>query len=282
MEWLRIEKPVPATIRPDGGLQRERPASIIFQVHTLIISRLLNMSRERLENFVRPAADRFLVFLKTRGPQTAASLGKAAGVTAEAARQQLVRLASDGLVVAAAKPRGVGRPTQMWGLTEAGNARFPDGHAELTAQLIGTIRTQLGEDVLDRLIALRTAESKANYAAALEGTTGLGERVARLAEARTQEGYMAESRAEGDGYLLVENHCPICVAATACQGFCRAELDTFRAVLGPEASVERTEHIIQGDRRCAYRVSLQIVPELRKRPDAGAARAGKARPKRRQ
>src|SRR5262249_8146795 len=202
-----------------------------------------------------PAADRFLVLLKTRGPQTAADLGKAAGVTAEAARQQLVRLASDGLVVATAVPRGVGRPAQMWGLTEAGDARFPDSHAELTAQLIGTIRTELGEDVLDRLIASRTAESKIAYAAALKGATGLGERVARLADARTREGYMAESRAEGDGYVLVENHCPICVAATACQGFCRAELDTFREVLGPTASVERTEHIVAGDRRCAYRIA---------------------------
>jgi hypothetical protein len=52
--------------------------------------------------------------------------------------------------------------------------------------------------------------------------------VARLAEALSREGYMAESWAEGGGYVLVENHCPICVAATSCQGFCRAELDTFR------------------------------------------------------
>jgi predicted ArsR family transcriptional regulator len=89
----------------------------------------------------------------------------------------------------------------------------------------------------------------------------LGERVARLAEARSREGYMAEAKTEGGGYLLVENHCSICVAATACQGFCRAELDTFREVLGPDASVERTEHIVQGDRRCAYRVSLACVPQ---------------------
>jgi predicted ArsR family transcriptional regulator len=219
------------------------------------------MSSDHLENTVRPAADRFLVLLKTRGPQTAAELGKATRVTAEAARQQLVRLAADGLVAATAEPRGVGRPAQVWGLTGAGNARFPDAHAELTAQLIGAIRTQLGEAVLDRLIDARAAESKAAYAAALEGAAGLGERVARLAEARTREGYMAESRAEGDGYVLVENHCPICVAAKACQGFCRAELDTFRAVLGPDVSVERTEHIVQGDRRCAYRVSLQCVPQ---------------------
>jgi predicted ArsR family transcriptional regulator len=219
------------------------------------------MSSDHLENKVRPAADRFLVLLKTRGPQTAADLGKAAGVTAEAARQQLVRLAADGLAVATAEPRGVGRPAQVWGLTEAGNARFPDAHAELTAQLIGAIRAQLGEAVLDRLIDSRSAESRAAYAAALAGAADLGERVARLAEARTREGYMAESRKEGDGYVMVENHCPICVAATACQGFCRAELDTFRAVLGPDVSVERTEHIVQGDRRCAYRVALRCVPE---------------------
>jgi predicted ArsR family transcriptional regulator len=195
-------------------------------------------------------------------------------VTAEAARQQLVRLAADGLVVATAEPRGVGRPAQVWGLTQAGNARFPDAHAELTAQLIGAIRTQLGEAALDRLIDARAAESKAAYAAALAGAADLGERVARLAEARTREGYMAESHADGEGYVLVENHCPICVAATACQGFCRAELDTFREVLGPDAAVERTEHIVQGDRRCAYRVSLKRVPQ--EEPKRRTGRRGKS------
>jgi predicted ArsR family transcriptional regulator len=213
------------------------------------------MSSESLENKVRPAADRFMVLLKTRGPQTASDLGKAMGVTGEAARQQLVRLAADGLIVATTEARGVGRPAQVWNLTAAGNARFPDAHAELTAQLIDSIRTHVGEAALDQLIDARSAKSKAAYAAALEGSADLGERVARLAEARTKEGYMAESRAEGKGVILIENHCPICVAATACQGFCRAELDTFREVLGPNASVERTEHIVAGDRRCAYRIS---------------------------
>src|SRR5437667_164453 len=89
----------------------------------------------------------------------------------------------------------------------------------------------------------------------------LGERVERLAEARTREGYMAESQPEGDGYLLVENHCPICAAATTCQGFCRAERDVFEKALGPGVTVERTEHIVGGDRRCAYRIALECVAD---------------------
>src|SRR3954468_5675478 len=118
------------------------------------------MSSEDLEKRVRPAADRFLVLLKTRGPQTAAELGKATGVTGEAARQQLVRLAADGLVAATAEPRGVGRPAQVWGLTEAGNARFPDAHADVAVQLIRAVRSQLGEEALDRLIDARAVEAR--------------------------------------------------------------------------------------------------------------------------
>ncbi len=213
------------------------------------------MSSQHLENSGRPAADRFLVLLKTRGPQTAADLGKAAGVSGEAARQQLVRLAGEGLIAARSEPRGVGRPAQVWELTAAGHARFPDAHAEVTAQLIRSVREEFGEAVLDRLIDSRSADAKAGYAALLEGIKDLGERVSRLALARSREGYMAESWADGDDYFLAENHCPICVAALACQGFCRAEQETFREVLGPGVSVERVEHIIAGDRRCLYRIS---------------------------
>ena len=125
---------------------------------------------------------------------------------------------------------------------------------------------------MDKLIDARAAETRAAYAAALEGSADLGERVARLAAARTREGYMAESRPDGDGYLLVENHCPICAAATECQGYCRAERDVFQHTLGRGVSVERTEHIVGGDRRCAYRIALKTVPE------AEPTRKGRKRP----
>jgi predicted ArsR family transcriptional regulator len=219
------------------------------------------MSSDVLENAggSRSTATRLLRLLKTRGTQSAATLGAALGITGEAARQQLVKLAEGGLVVATSEVRGVGRPAQVWSLTADGNARFPDAHADLTVQLLRTIRQELGEAALDRLIEARGEESRAKYEAALAGTVTVGERVKRLAEVRTEEGYMAEVQAEGDSLLLIENHCPICAAATACQGFCRTELDTFRKVLGDGATVERTEHIVGGDRRCAYRVSLTVT-----------------------
>lgn len=231
------------------------------------------MSSESLEKSGggRPTSARLLTLLKTRGAQTSAALGEALGVTGEAARQQLARLAADGLVASSAEVRGVGRPSQLWKLTPEGHARFPDAHAELTVQLIGAIRDQLGDEALDRLIEARGAGLLSKYRGAVAEGADVEERLARLAEVRTEEGYMAEWRAEGEGYLFVENHCPICAAATACQGFCRAELDTFRKVLGDGVAVERTEHVVAGGRRCAYRVSLvHPDPPKGRRKDGGA------------
>jgi predicted ArsR family transcriptional regulator len=221
------------------------------------------------------SADRVLGLIKRRGPRRAADLGKALGVTAEAVRQQLLLLAAAGLVASASQKHGVGRPSLLWSLTTAGHARFPDTHAELTVQIIGAIRDTLGEAALDRIIRGREAEARRTYRAGLDGARTLAARVERLAEIRAREGYMAEWRKDGDGFLLVENHCPICTAAAACQGFCRSELDVFRDALGRDAVVERVEHILAGARRCAYRITGAANPKRRvsrKEPDHGVDR----------
>ena len=67
---------------------------------------------------------------------------------------------------------------------------------------------------------------------------------------------MAEWGRQRDGTLrLVENHCSIAEAARICPNLCAGELSLFRAVLGDDVSVERVEHILSGDRCCAYRIS---------------------------
>ncbi|WP_291363344.1 metalloregulator ArsR/SmtB family transcription factor [Devosia sp.] len=203
----------------------------------------------------RSPAERVLMALKMHGALSSAAVGAKLGTSGEAARQQLARLAEEGLVVASSEAKGVGRPTQSWSLTPSAQARFPDTHAALTVQLLGIISTSLGDAALDTIISSREAETRAVYQTALAARASLRDKVAALADLRSAEGYMADWREEADGsFVLVENHCPICAAAVACQGFCRAELDVFRAVLGSGAEVERTEHIVAGGRRCSYAI----------------------------
>ena len=59
---------------------------------------------------------------------------------------------------------------------------------------------------------------------------------------------------DGEAFLLIEHHCPVCDAAESCQGLCRNELDLFRDALGPAAEVECTQHLPSRDDRCVYRV----------------------------
>ncbi|APO66782.1 transcriptional regulator protein [Rhizobium gallicum] len=199
-------------------------------------------------------ANRILLLLKTEGPQRAASIGDVLGTTSEAARQHLTKLAEDGLVEPLTEPgSGRGRPGQLWHLTLAGNQTFPDGHAELTATLLSTMVKTLGRGALDTIISAREAETVKRYREEVSASD-LALRIRQLTAIRTREGYMADSWMEEDGtFMLVENHCAICAAARACAGFCRSELETFRNVLG--ANVERSEHILLGARRCAYRIS---------------------------
>lgn len=196
--------------------------------------------------------------LKAAGPQTAEALGRKLGMTAVGARQHLLRLQEEGLVDAVDQNEGVGRPKRFWSLTDAGNARFPDNHAGLTLELIAAIRKTGGETMLDTVIEAREKAALQAYRRALDGVTSLKDKVKRLARIRSTEGYMASVASGGDGsLLLVENHCPICVAAKACQGFCRSELALFRETLGKDVSVVRDEHIVSGARRCVYRIAAK-------------------------
>ena len=193
--------------------------------------------------------------LKAEGAMDAAQMGEKLGLTPMAVRQHLYALQREKLVEANERPVPLGRPAKYWQLTRAADRLFPEAYAELSVALIGAMGEAFGEAGVQRVLQARCARQFSDYSARIPAALPLKEKLQMLARLRTEEGYMAEVRSEKKGrYLLVENHCPICAAATACQGFCATELDLFQAVLGPRVTVERVEHIVSGDRRCAYRI----------------------------
>src|SRR3546814_9116142 len=83
-----------------------------------------------------------------------------------------------------------------------------------------------------KILQLRAREQIAAYRARMDRQASLPKKLQALAEIRTDEGYMAEVSKANGGYLLVENHCPVCAAAAACTGLCNMELEVFRKSLG--------------------------------------------------
>lgn len=199
------------------------------------------------------STDKILYLLKTQGPQSAAALGEQLQMTSMGARQHLTALEADGWVGFSDEARGRGRPIRLWHLTDQAWQRFPDTHSELTLQLIDDVQQLFGESGLEQLISRREQQMLSRYQAGLT-QPALADRLAALKELRSREGYMADMSQEEDGsWLLWESHCPICAAARACRGFCRSELALFRQLLAP-AEVEREQYLLDGDRRCLYRI----------------------------
>ena len=208
-----------------------------------------------------------LELLKWYGPQDARTLARRLAVSTMAVGRHLHGLAAEKLIANEAEARPMGRPARLWQLTPAANDLFPNAHAELTLSLIQSTRKAFGARGLDRLIATRSRDQIAAYRARVRRGGSLRRRLEALARLRADEGYMAEVQQDRDGtLLLIENHCPICAAATACTRLCAGELRVFEEVLGKDVVVERIDHILAGARRCAYRV----------RP----RRAGRATPRR--
>jgi predicted ArsR family transcriptional regulator len=218
----------------------------------MIMTRQTGRERPTGERKTRRA---ILKLLKTRGATESSRIAETLGVTTMAVRQHLYALQDEGHVEAEERPSPVGRPAKHWKLTREADRLFPDAYAELSVALIEALRDSFGEEGLDRVLVSRCARQRADYAKRIRHSDPLEKKLKELARVRTEEGYMAELRRDAGGYLLVENHCPICAAASACQGFCTTELELFRTALGPGVEVERVEHIVSGDRRCAYRVT---------------------------
>jgi predicted ArsR family transcriptional regulator len=199
---------------------------------------------------------RIVKMLKTEGPLDAATLAERIGVSAMAIRQHLYILQDEKMVTAKERPVPLGRPAKYWELTRKADRLFPDAYAELSVSLIDSLNDAFGADGLQKILERRTARQRASYSARILSSMPLRRKLQKLAEIRTGEGYMAEVRSEGAGhYLFIENHCPICAAASSCTGLCANELALFKSILGPGAKVERVEHILAGGRRCAYKVS---------------------------
>lgn len=210
------------------------------------------------------AKRRIIERLKRADTATAPELAAEFGLTDTAIRQHLEALENAELVERVTAPSSVtttssgrGRPPVHWRLAASASSLFADRHSDLTVELIVSIRDALGEEALEAVVRTRAERQLATYRVLIDDSASISDRVHRIAELRSAEGYLAEA-VESDGHMtLVEHHCPIRDAADSCAGLCSAELNLFQKALGPDVTVAREQHLLDGGQRCAYRITLR-------------------------
>lgn len=193
-----------------------------------------------------------LMTLKRRGPMTTGEIARSLSVTVPAARQQLGRLAEDGLVEHRALPGGRGRPAHRWDLAPLAETLFPKRYGDLTTELLGYLGGPSSEAV-DGLFEQRRRRRLEGAQGRLVGRA-LEDRVEELTRILDEDGYLADvERLDDGGWRIVEHNCAILSVASGFGQACSSEIAFIRDAL-PGARVERVSHRMDGAHVCAYHV----------------------------
>lgn len=203
-----------------------------------------------------------LGLLRRRGPMTAAELSDTLGIGAVGVRQHLALLERDNLVRPAGVRRGVGRPSNLYALTEAAEELFPKRYDRLALDALAFVESYGGSAALDQLFSARQQQLAAQYAPRLAGKSP-AEQVAELAAILNEQGYMCEWQQLPDGtFMLIEHNCPVDCVAQSYHQACVHELTLYESLLG--VPLVREEALTEGGTCCRYRIG---------RPTAASARA---------
>lgn len=194
-----------------------------------------------------------VVALLHDGRATVADLAEGAGVSEVAIRRHLQALVADGLVDGhAVSAPGPGRPAVHYRLTARGERLFPDRSSDLADDVLTFLHDERGKNEMIAFLRWRQKRQQAHYADELGDIEELGDRIQRLAELLSEDGFLATVDADADGYALTQKHCAIKDAAAAHPQLCAFEAALFRQLLG--AHVTRRQTIAGGSAACVCRV----------------------------
>jgi iron-sulfur cluster biosynthesis transcriptional regulator SufR len=193
-----------------------------------------------------------LTMLKTKGSLTVSDMAKQLGITEMAVRRHLSTLERDGLIETRLVRQAMGRPTNLYSLTEHADELFPKKYHHLTLDLLGELVTEAGEEQVELLFKRRKERLIQRYEEQMLGKP-LAERVQILAEIQNANGYMVEwTKTEDDQFVINEHNCPISQVANQYNHACHCELQMFQSLLN--ADVERTECLAKGGNKCSYKI----------------------------
>jgi len=216
-----------------------------------------------------------LELLKERNAATVAELADWLGMAPVSVRHHLDILQGDNLIrVDRLERRGsVGRPQQVYALTDEAACHFPNNFALLAANLVRQVKHVLPPEQVDTVFRSMAQELAAEFPAEDTGEDEpLAERMRRVAEFLNARGYLASYEPEcsdtqamcgatvtcseeADGSFLLHKHnCPYAGISGEHKELCLMDQTLVDTLFGQQC--ERIAHMGSNDHCCTYRVRM--------------------------
>lgn len=194
--------------------------------------------------------------LKAQGSQSVAELASHLGISEVATRRHVGLLEEEDLVASRTVKQDRGRPVARYELTDAARRLFPDRSAAVAGDLLTFLSDRHGRDGLREFLRWRLDRDSEAYREVVTAED-LHERLDQLADALSAHGYDATVDADGDGFLLRQDHCAIYDVAKQHPEVCAYEAATFSRVLGQEVRLSRRQTLAGGASACVCCVSTK-------------------------
>lgn len=196
---------------------------------------------------------RILEIIKEQGDATVAELALKLDMAPVSVRHHLDVLQGENLICSprVRRPGTVGRPQQIYALTDAASAHFPRGHDSLAARMLDEVKALLPPDQLHALFE-RIADGVARDAHPLPADAPLEQRVEHAVGFLNEKGYLARSEVHDGHFLLVTLNCPYAGVAEQHRELCAMDMRLMNRLLG--VTPTPVGRLSEGECRCTYRI----------------------------
>ncbi|GGP10719.1 helix-turn-helix transcriptional regulator [Oceanobacillus neutriphilus] len=199
--------------------------------------------------------DKILDYLKKERSLTVSDLTDLLDMTHMAIRKHLNILERDGLIISKEVKQPVGRPSQMYSLTERGERLFPKNYEGISVEFLHDIKEMYGEEAIRTLFKRREQRLTKEYIKRIEQKSN-HDKINELSKIQTEKGYMTNlSQIDENSYELIEYNCPILAVASDFKAACTCETQMFKNVLETD-NVKRVCCKSDGDNYCKFMVDF--------------------------
>ena len=198
--------------------------------------------------------DLVLRTLLTQPRCTINELADKVGISPISIRHHIASLEAEGLIGSEDERHGVGRPRQLFSLTETGVEQFPTRYVRLTVRLLEHLKETMPEAMVSKLFT-QMAQDLANDLAEGKETKNLTmkERLDLVKDLLMREGFSIEWEQLDDGYQIHEASCPYYYVGQNHPEVCAVDQILISTVLSVPA--EKVKCILNGDSNCTYLIS---------------------------
>jgi len=170
-------------------------------------------------------------------------------------RHHIAKLQAEGLVVSDEERHGVGRPRQVFYLTESGLEEFPTRYLRLTIRLLEQLKQNLPPKMVDQLFSQMAVDLVEEYAhmANQQGMT-IEQRLDLVSDLLKDEGFDLEWEKKDNQYFIREISCPYLHVGQNHPEVCVIDQTLISTVL--DLPTEKVKCILDGDNQCTF-----VVPD---------------------